>query len=202
MSVPTEKPRLKLLQKSYYEVEIKHSRFVVHADYVENLAETLEFFKQVKDDSATHNCWAYRLGQSYRFADDGEPASTAGKPILAAIDGQGFDRIMVVVTRYYGGTKLGVGGLIRAYGGSTSRCLQQAQSETIIPSRRGIIRAPFSYTGAIHQILVELGVARLEENHDTEGLVISIEIATADWSTLAEQLKNNSRGTASLRPLA
>ncbi len=202
MLTPPDKPLLKLLQKAHYAVEIKHSRFVVHAAYVASLADTLKFFEQVKDDSATHNCWAYRLGQSYRFADDGEPASTAGKPILAAIDGQGFDRIMVIVTRYYGGTKLGVGGLIRAYGGSTSRCLQQAQSETIIPSRRGIIRAPFSYTGAIHQTLAELGVSRLQENHDADGLVISIQIATVDWPTLAEQLKNNSRGTASLRPLA
>lgn len=202
MSAPTDKPLLKLLRKSHYEVEIRHSRFVVHAANVENLAETLEFFEQVKDSTATHNCWAYRLGQSYRFADDGEPASSAGKPILTAIDGQGFDRVMVVVTRYYGGTKLGVGGLIRAYGGSASRCLQQAQSETIIPSRRGIIRAPFSYTGVIHQTLAELEVSRMEENHDADGLIISIEIATTDWATLAEQLKNNSRGTASLRPLA
>ncbi|MCF6262444.1 MAG: IMPACT family protein [Xanthomonadales bacterium] len=202
MPTPTNKPLLKLLQNARYEVEIKHSRFLVHAGCVENLADTLEFFEQVKDSAATHNCWAYRLGQSYRFADDGEPASTAGKPILAAIDGQGFDRAMVVVTRYYGGTKLGVGGLIRAYGGSTSRCLQQAQSETIIASSRGIIRAPFSYTGAIHQALAELGAVRLKEKHDAEGLVISIEIATAEWSKLAEHLKNNSRGTASLRPLA
>lgn len=202
MSHSTNKPLLKLLQTSRYEVEIKHSRFLVHAGFIENLSDSLEFYDQVKDPSATHNCWAYRLGQNYRFADDGEPASTAGKPILAAIDGQGFDQVMVVVTRYYGGTKLGVGGLIRAYGGSASRCLQQAGSEAIIPARRGIIRAPFSYTGAIHQILNELGAFGLEENFDANGLVLSMEIATSHWTKLAEQLKNISRGNATLRPIA
>lgn len=202
MPAPADKPRLKLLHNSRYEVEIKHSRFIVNAAYTANLAETLDFYEQVKDPAATHNCWAYRLGQNYRFSDDGEPASTAGKPILAAIDGQGFDQVMVVVTRYYGGTKLGVGGLIRAYGGSSSRCLQQAESETIIPSRRGVIRAPFSYTGPIHQSLNETGASRLDESFDSEGLVITIEIAEDAWSRLAEQLKNASRGEASLRPVA
>lgn len=202
MSFSADKPLLKLLHDSSYEVEIKHSRFIVQAGYVESLADTLIFFDKVKDPNATHNCWAYRLGQSYRFSDDGEPASTAGKPILAAIDGQGFDQVMVVVTRYYGGTKLGVGGLIRAYGGSSSRCLQQAESEVIIPSRRGIIRAPFSYTGPIHQSLNEAGANRLDETFDSEGLVITIEVAEDAWSRLAEQLKNASRGEASLRPVA
>jgi len=202
MSNTADKPRLKLLQNSRYEVEIKHSRFIVNAAYTDSLSGTLAFYDKIKDPSATHNCWAYRLGQTYRFSDDGEPASTAGKPILSAIDGQGFDQIMVVVTRYYGGTKLGVGGLIRAYGGSTSRCLQQAESEAIIPSRRGIIRAPFSYTGAIHQTLNETGATRLDETFDSEGLVITIEVAEDAWSKLASNLKNASRGEATLRPVA
>jgi len=66
------------------------------------------------DADATHNCWAWRYGTHSRSSDDGEPAGTAGRPILAAIDGQGLDRLLVVVTRWYGGIKLGAGGLVRA----------------------------------------------------------------------------------------
>ncbi len=73
----------------------------------------MAFLQQVAVTDATHNCWAYRHGQDYRSSDDGEPAGTAGRPILAAIDGQGFDRVMVVVTRWFG-IKLGAGGLVRA----------------------------------------------------------------------------------------
>src|SRR3546814_18000784 len=81
-------------------------------------------FRSVPD--ATHNCWAWRIGDDYRSNDDGEPAGTAGRPILAAIDGQGMDRVVVVVTRWFGGIKLGAGGLVRAYGGTAAECLRRA----------------------------------------------------------------------------
>jgi putative IMPACT (imprinted ancient) family translation regulator len=67
---------------------------------------------------ANHNCWAWRIGQAYRFSDDGEPNGTAGKPILAAIDGQSIDCVILVVSRWFGGVLLGTGGLMRAYGGT------------------------------------------------------------------------------------
>ena len=151
----------KLSAAAAYQVEIKHSRFIVNAAKVENLSQTLEFFEAVSDPNANHNCWAYRIGASYRFADDSEPASTAGRPILSAIDGQYFDLTMVVVTRYFGGTKLGVGSLIRAYGGSTASCLQSAASEEIIAMRQGIIKAPFTHTGLIHKLLADHNASRL-----------------------------------------
>ena len=120
---------LTLTGPSSIETEIKRSRFIAHAGRVDNLADTLAFYESVADPSATHNCWAWRLDHQYRFNDDGEPASTAGKPILSAIEGKGLDHAMVVVTRYFGGIKLGVGGLVRAYSGSTSKCIDQAGIE-------------------------------------------------------------------------
>jgi hypothetical protein len=84
---------------------------------------------------ATHNCWAWRIGGDYRSSDDGEPAGTAGRPILAAIDGQGFDRVMVVVTRWFGGIKLGAGGLVRAYGGAAAECLRTAPRVPLVGMR-------------------------------------------------------------------
>src|SRR5690606_40308537 len=84
------------------------------------------FIAAHSDREANHNCWAWRIGQAYRFSDDGEPGGTGGKPILQAIDGQSLDRVAVVVTRWFGGILLGSGGLIRAYGGTAAMCLREA----------------------------------------------------------------------------
>src|SRR3954447_7594427 len=115
-----------LAQPVSHTLEVKHSRFIAHAAPIDGAAAALAFLQQVAVADATHNCWAYRHGQDYRSSDDGEPAGTAGRPILAAIDGQGFDRVMVVVTRWFGGIKLGAGGLVRAYGGAAAECLRTA----------------------------------------------------------------------------
>lgn len=114
-----------LMAPLFWQEDIKKSKFLVHAAPVQNEAEVLTFFKTHSDLQATHNCWAFRCQHIYRFNDDGEPSGTAGKPILAAIDGQNADQIAILIVRYFGGIKLGAGGLIRAYGGSASRCLQQ-----------------------------------------------------------------------------
>ena len=97
--------------------DIRKSRFVAHAQHISSAEDALAFVSRVSDTEATHNCWAYRIAKQYRFNDDGEPAGTAGKPILQAIDGQSLDETVVVVTRWFGGIKLGAGGLARAYGG-------------------------------------------------------------------------------------
>jgi len=110
--------------------EIRKSRFLAQAAPVDDDAAADTFIAEVSDRGATHNCWAWRLGNRYRFNDDGEPGGSAGRPILAAIDGQGLDHVVVVVTRWFGGIKLGVGGLVRAYGGCAAECLRTAPRRT------------------------------------------------------------------------
>lgn len=109
-----------------FEQEIRKSRFLAVACAVESDAEAKARLAEVSDLAANHNCWAWRIGQAYRFSDDGEPSGTAGKPILQAIDGQALDCTLVVVTRWFGGILLGSGGLIRAYGGTAAACLRAA----------------------------------------------------------------------------
>lgn len=113
-------------QTEHFEQEIRKSRFLAIACPVETEAEAKALIAEVSDLSANHNCWAWRVGQAYRFSDDGEPSGTAGKPILQAIDGQALDRTLVVVTRWFGGILLGGGGLMRAYGGTAALCLRAA----------------------------------------------------------------------------
>lgn len=113
-------------QTEHFEQEIRKSRFLAVACPVATEAEAKARLTDVSDLSANHNCWAWRIGQAYRFSDDGEPSGTAGKPILQAIDGQALDRTLVVVTRWFGGILLGSGGLMRAYGGTAALCLRAA----------------------------------------------------------------------------
>lgn len=131
-----------------YQEEIRKSRFLALAAPVSSAAEAQAFIQRASDPSASHNCWAWKVGNQYRSSDDGEPGGTAGRPMLAAIEGQGFDRVAVVVTRWYGGIQLGTGGLARAYGGSTEgasglleQCRQQAHNGgglagAVIPSQQ------------------------------------------------------------------
>ncbi|KAA8530770.1 hypothetical protein F0562_005462 [Nyssa sinensis] len=109
-----------------FEREIKKSRFIAIAGPISDERSAHSFLSEVRDPRATHNCWAYKVGDQYRSNDDGEPSSTAGKPILSAIVSSGIDRVMVVVIRYFGGIKLGSGGLVRAYGGVAAECLKNA----------------------------------------------------------------------------
>ena len=182
--------------------EIRRSRFFVNTGRVDSEADSLAFYKQVRKTDASHNCWAFRIGQSYRFSDDGEPASTAGKPILAAIDGQGLDHIMVVVSRYFGGIKLGVGGLIRAYGGSTARCLQQANSVEILFRHRYRLQVPFNRISKVHHLLSELGAEKESEDYQPDGVTLRISINRDQLQSLQHHLADLSRGQARIRKLA
>lgn len=182
------------------EIEIKRSRFIANAQRVDSLAETLDFYESVACPDATHNCWAWRLGHQYRFNDDGEPASTAGKPILGAIDGKEVDHVMVVVTRYYGGTKLGVGGLVRAYGGSAARCIDQAGIETVLPKSELVIEAGFSCTGQVYAALEACNAIKLDEKFSAGGVQVRVEVLETEQPRLESLLRDLTKGSARVRP--
>ena len=102
------------------EIVEKKSRFIGEVFPVETEEEAAEILGNIKKQywDARHHCWAYVIGEEQvqeRFSDDGEPGGTAGKPILEVIRGHGLKNVLVVVTRYFGGTLLGTGGLVRAY---------------------------------------------------------------------------------------
>jgi uncharacterized YigZ family protein len=154
-------------------VDIKKSRFIATAAPVMDEAAARAFIAAESDASANHNCWAYRIGQIYRFNDDGEPSGTAGKPILQAIDGQELDGVVVVVTRFFGGVLLGSGGLIRAYGGSAAECLRAAEKKRLTPQVDTSLRIVFSDHGLIKSRLERIeGAAILSETFGADGVVL------------------------------
>ncbi|WP_029074045.1 IMPACT family protein [Kaistia adipata] len=136
--------------------EIKKSRFQAVAGPVSDEAAAKAFIAAHSDPAANHNCWAWRIGQHYRFQDDGEPSGTAGKPILQAIDGQQLDGVAVVVTRWFGGILLGSGGLVRAYGGTAAACLRAAEALPLIATEEATITVPFGDLALVQARLATL----------------------------------------------
>ena len=156
--------------------EIRKSRFLAHAAPADTPQQALAYVQQVGDASATHNCWAYRIGQDYRFNDDGEPGGTAGRPILQAIEGQGIDRVVVVVTRWYGGIKLGAGGLARAYGGTAAECLRLADRTPIVAMARLGMHCDFAELALMKARLKELGAEIEQESFDAAGVTLHLRL--------------------------
>ena len=192
-------PLCTLAQPAEASQDIKKSRFLCLAAPVPAPEAALAFLARVGDPQATHNCWAYRIGQHYRFSDDGEPAGTAGKPILQAIDGQGFDQVMLVVTRWYGGIKLGAGGLMRAYGGVAAECLRVAPRVPLVHKTEVDFDLPFAALAILKARLPELEADCLSERYGADGASLRLALPEPRVAALAQLLADLTRGRSSLR---
>ena len=174
-------------------LEVKHSRFIAQAAPATAPEAALAFLAQTSDPDATHNCWAYRIGTAYRSSDDGEPAGTAGRPILAAIEGQGCDQVVVVVTRWYGGIKLGAGGLVRAYGGAAAECLRLAERRLLVQMREVAFSCAFDDLGSVHAALPVYGAEKLAENFNETGAALRISLPADRADALKTHLRDATR---------
>ena len=137
---------------------IQGSRFVADAGPAGDAAAALALVERVQAEfpGATHHCWAYRLppsGVEYRTSDAGEPRGSAGVPILKRIEGAGLVGVAVVVSRWFGGTKLGVGGLMRAYGAAAAAVLAKAGSIEVTPTRAWLVRYPYECERNVQALL-------------------------------------------------
>jgi len=189
---------LTLEHSASFEETIKKSRFIGHAARVTSQAESLDFYESVIDQQATHNCWAWRINFQVRSSDDGEPSGTAGRPMLNVIERRDLENVMVVVTRYFGGIKLGVGGLVRAYSGTTAKCLDRAGVIELFPMAEYTIKAGFEWASAVHGLLDQFSAEKVEESYDNDGLVLKIRCREADFGKLAAGLRDASRGQISI----
>ncbi len=180
--------------------EVRKSRFVANAAPADDVAVALAFVARVGVREATHNCWAYRIGPAYRFSDDGEPGGTAGKPILQAIEGQALDRVVVVVTRWFGGVKLGAGGLVRAYGGCAAECLRLAGKRPLIERTRVRVRCDFPAAAALHAHFDAFGAGKCGESFGESGAVLELELPKERVDALAAYVRDLTRGRGHVEP--
>lgn len=166
------------LLDAYAETTVLRSRFLAYLYHIESEEEAAEKLSALrkKHYDATHVCYAYCSdvkGHTVKFSDDGEPSSTAGAPILSIIDKGGYRQVLIAVVRYFGGTKLGVGGLVRAYTDAAGAAAEKAVRQRRVLSRVYSVEADYNSYG---RICAAAGEAKLTvtEYGDTVKFLISI----------------------------
>ncbi len=187
-------PLSTLAQRCRHQEDIRKSRFLALAAPVDSAEQAMAFLREASDPAATHNCWAYRIGQDYRFNDDGEPGGTAGRPILQAIEGQGMDRVAVLVTRWFGGIKLGAGGLARAYGGTAAECLRRAERVPIVAMARLGLRCDFAALALLKARLKDLQAVIESEQFDADGVALQLQLPERRADELTLLVRDLTRG--------
>jgi uncharacterized YigZ family protein len=176
------------------EQSIRHSRFLAQAEPVTSLAEIDLALERLCRPQASHHCWAWRLGESYRSSDDGEPAGTAGRPILAAIDGQGLRDVLVVVSRWFGGIKLGSGGLVRAYGGTAAECLRLASRRLLVERVPLLLRCAAADLGTVRHLLAAHDALIQCEDWQVDGLSMLVQVVRDNAVQLRRALLDGTSG--------
>jgi uncharacterized YigZ family protein len=163
---------------TYQPDPVKGSRFIARVFPVSDEGEVTEIIRLVQSEypDATHHCWAWRLHEEdrSRCSDDGEPGGSAGRPILAQIRGHELAGLLVVVTRYFGGTKLGVGGLIRAYGGTAGQALDRAERITHYARERIVAVHGYGDTKAVQAALAGEPVEIIETRYSQ---IVEVELS-------------------------
>lgn len=164
--------------------------------------EAVAFIEQIKKEhwSATHNCSAYVVGERDQFqkqSDDGEPSGTAGKPILEVIKQQGMKHTVVVVTRYFGGTMLGAGGLIRAYTEATVAGLAAAEPMTLALHREVLVEIAYTWHGKVEHELRGRGTL-LEGTHFAEQVTIGCWPLESEAEAFVAWMNDITQGQASI----
>ena len=194
-----------ILQGGVGEIEEKKSRFIANVAPVQTEDEALSFIETMRKKywDARHNCYAYVIGektQLMRFSDDGEPSGTAGKPILEVLLGAEIRNAVVVVTRYFGGTLLGTGGLVRAYTQATQAGLNACDVRT---TRYGVflkITTDYNGIGKIQYIMGMRNIV-IEEPEYTDVVSLKVKIPYEDEEAVRKEITEATAGKAKIEKL-
>lgn len=187
-----------VIQAGRGEITEKKSRFIAHVQAAESAEEAQEFIEAVKKKywDARHNCSAFSIGDTNpltRCSDDGEPGGTAGKPILEVIQGSGVRNIVIVVTRYFGGTLLGTGGLVRAYTDAAKAGLENSVIIEKVPGIRAKLVTEYTDLGKIQYILAQNQVT-VENTEYTDKVEIQALFPEEEEGTLRKALTEGTGG--------
>ncbi|MCJ8320088.1 MAG: YigZ family protein [Colwellia sp.] len=202
---------LKEFQVAVNEVEdvmiVNRSRFICYLAPCQSPDEAKSLIKQCQSahPQASHHCYAFLTGapedsQGYGFSDDGEPSGTAGRPMLAVLQGGGVGQVCAVVVRYFGGTKLGTGGLQRAYGGSVRQALTFLHSTTKIPMVHKTLACQYTQVNDILHLVEQIGGLIVNQDY-LESVLFTLAIPYAKLDEVVKKLQTLSAGTLQLKPL-
>ncbi len=182
------------------EIVEKKSRFIAGVQAVETEEEANAFIEARRKRywDARHHCYAYILGeqgQTLRFSDDGEPSGTAGRPILEVLTGSGIRNLVLVVTRYFGGTLLGTGGLVRAYTQAAQAGLAASRTATMRYGHELTVETDYNGIGKLQYLLGQRGIA-IEESTYTDQVSIVCRVSREEKEGLLKEITEATAGTA------
>jgi uncharacterized YigZ family protein len=189
-------------QQHRAEQVIDRSRFICTVARVQSSEEAQAFIKAMNAEfpDATHNCWAYVVGapgstDRVGMSDDGEPHGTAGRPMLTVLLHSGVGEVAAVVTRYYGGTKLGTGGLVKAYGGAVQQALADMPRAERVDRVDVTVHVGYGAIGALQQLWPEFDAELLEQRFEVDA-EFSVRVPRVRMADLERAIQNATRGTA------
>ena len=185
------------------EIIEKKSRFIATVCPVKSEEEAIAFIESMRKKywNATHNCFAYVIGEQFqmqRCSDDGEPSGTAGKPMLDVLLGEEIHDVVVVVTRYFGGTLLGTGGLVRAYSGATKEGLLASKVITKVHGQKLSVQTDYTGLGKIQYILGQRGLTILNSVY-TDKVELEVLIPEDEISGVMAEITEGTNGQAILQ---
>ncbi len=181
------------------EIEIKNSRFIATAAPVFSVDEAKAFIKRIKQEfsDASHNVPAFVVGYGPAVTahcnDDGEPSGTAGRPSLAVLQGSGLGDTAVVVTRYFGGTKLGTGGLVRAYGDAVKAVLAVLPRAEKVPTHTTMVALPYNLFERV-KLLIEAWNGRVLDEEFAADITLTIQFVVEKFPGFQAALRELSHG--------
>lgn len=187
------------------EIVEKKSRFIADLRPVESEAEALAFLEETKKKhwDARHNCYAWiigKQGEMKRCSDDGEPSQTAGKPMLDVLEGEGVTNVCAIVTRYFGGTLLGTGGLVRAYSGAVQAGLAESTVLVVKPARKIAVTTDYNGVGKIQYMLGTNEITILDSLY-TDRVVLTVLVPDEDVETFEKGIIELTSGRSELERL-
>ena len=181
------------------EIVEKKSRFIAEVHPVTSEEEAMEILEKTRKQywDARHHCWAYIIGRNpaaERMSDDGEPAGTAGKPILEVIRGRELTNVLVIVTRYFGGTLLGTGGLVRAYGQSSKAAIENSRLLRVCEGVSFSVECDYNSIGKIKYIIAQMNIEAKEEYG--ANVKLDIEMPKENFEKFKSQVVEATNGQA------
>ena len=184
------------------EIVEKKSRFIAEVYPVTSEEEAMEILEQTRKQywDARHHCWAYIIGRNpaaERMSDDGEPAGTAGKPILEVIRGRELTNVLVIVTRYFGGTLLGTGGLVRAYSQATQAGLAASRVMTKQPGRKITVGTDYNGIGKLQYIVGKRQIPVMDTRYG-EAVEMDVLVPEEEVRALTKEITEATAGKAEL----
>ncbi len=188
--------------RSQTELIIKKSRFITTLQEVKNESEAAAYIESLRRQywDATHNCYAYQIGTDgalQKSSDDGEPSGTAGRPMLETLKKNGVTNTLAVVTRYFGGTKLGASGLIRAYSQAVASGLEKAAIADYRPYAIVSVTAPYSFISSIERLCAQKNIM-IADRAFSDSVAFTLHIPQEQYVSFADTAINMTNGKAKL----